>query len=322
MQYIAGDVGASKIWLSHAIENEQGIATLCYDKKYICADYPHLNAVLEQFYHDAQLHIGDIYRLVLALPAPIQDTQEIVLTNLSWTIHQTPLQQQFQIPHIHFINDLQASAYGLAYIHPDNKITINAGIYKPACNAWVIGLGTGLGVAAKLPSEQIVASEGGHMDYAPTSEIQFALWQWLQKKWSHVSYERVLSGTGLVNIYQFLQLHHRQTCISIDTYHILNQAQQQHPIAVQCVTLFTQICAGFISNLALLLQPHTGIYIVGGLAANISHLLCHHTFLDTYQDKGRMSELVKNIPVYLILDDKIGVYGSLHIASKQYPDTP
>ena len=177
-----------------------------------------------------------------------------------------------------------------------------------------VGAGTGLGLAW-VQGEQRAAhaydTEGGHIDFAPVDDTQIRLLQFLQQSFAHVSYERLLSGSGLVRLYEFCA---GKTGINksgnINAEWVNNQSENNEA-AGRALSLFVQIYGAYIGNIALLFKPSGGIFITGGIAAKILKKMQSEEFINAYLDKGRMSALVEQIAVYLVTNERIGVLGAM-----------
>ena len=249
-------------------------------------------------------------------------------TNLAWTMSEESLARSLGLPSVHLINDLEATAYGIGELSPEQLYTLNEGEGERPGHRGLIAAGTGLGMAAIYfdgARYQPMPSEGGHIDFAPRDEREFEMLGYLREKvGGRVSYERVLSGMGLFNIYSFLRDRGHgeepawlaEEIRTGDPSAAISRAAlaRKSELAETTLQMFVEIYGAMAGNLALLLKSVGGLYVGGGIAPKIMEKLKDGTFLRHYGDKGRMSGLVKSIPVRVILDDKTALYGAARYA--------
>ena len=188
-----------------------------------------------------------------------------------------------------------------------------------------VGAGTGLGVAW-VQGEQGLAqaydTEGGHIDFAPVNDTQVRLLQFLQQSYGHVSYERLLSGDGLVKLYEFCA--GKQSPAKQNdgvTAEWVNKQSKNDKAADRALSLFVQIYGAYIGNIALLYKPYGGIFITGGIAAKIVNKMQSEDFINAYLNKGRMRALVEQVAVYLVTNERIGVLGAMSETLKMLQDS-
>jgi glucokinase len=246
-------------------------------------------------------------------------------TNLPWTIRATSLKQTLGLPRIGLINDLIANAYGISLLKESDLGTLNVGRIKQG-SAALIAAGTGLGQAILFwDSKHHVPSpsEGGHAEFGPKTLLEMDLTHYLLDRFGHVSYERVLSGPGLLNIYQFLlgsgKFGREPGWLSV-------QMKREDPATVITETarlgknrmcsialdLFASIYGAAAGNLALHVMAVGGIYVGGGIAPNIFWKLKDGTFMKSFRNKGRLSRVVADIPVKVILNDQTALWGAAY----------
>jgi glucokinase len=226
------------------------------------------------------------------------------------------------------INDLEAHAYGIAMLAPDDFVMLNQGALDASGNAAVIAAGTGLGEAGLYWNGQQhlpFAGEGGHSSFAPSDPLQIELLRFLSHEFGHVSWERVLSGPGLYNIYRFL----RDTGRGEESAWLTDEMQQQDPSAVishaalantsalcrQALDLFVVLYGAEAGNLALKLMATAGVYVGGGIAPKIIQKLTDSTFMDAFVAKGRLKPLLQEISVRIIMSDKVALLGAARFAT-------
>jgi glucokinase len=245
--------------------------------------------------------------------------------NLAWDVDSRVLARALGVESVTLINDLEATAYGLEALGPEQLHTLNDGEGGRPGHRGLIAAGTGLGMSALYwdgRRHHPMPSEGGHIDFAPRNEVEFALLTHLQHKiGGRVSYERILSGPGLENVYDFLRGEGRASetpRLSGEIDHAPDRAARisaaalsgESELAAKALDLFVEIYGAMAGNLALLLKAVGGIYVGGGIAPKNLAKLKDGTFMRAYLDKGRMSRLVASFPVHVILDDKTPLYGA------------
>ncbi|MBE9568534.1 MAG: glucokinase [Proteobacteria bacterium] len=331
MHVIAADVGGTKTRLVFADSNEPG--SVLHEARYLSAEFDGFEPMLQSFMQDCVTAGGSVDTLTLALPGLVSDTTAR-LTNLPWTIEKQKLKDAFGFKYVYFMNDFQASAFGTGQLLDKDILIINPGdvtadsLQKNDTRV-AVGAGTGLGVAWAdddiRGGQKTVCShdtEGGHIDFAPTDDTQIELFKFLQQRFGHVSYERILSGDGLVSLYQFCSGKQEQ---NIDAEWV-NKQSEKDAAAGRALSLFVQIYGAYIGNIALLFKPYGGIFITGGIAAKISKKMQSEEFINAYLNKGRMRALVEQIAVYLVTNERVGVLGAMSEAikmqnSKMQPNT-
>ncbi|NGZ10040.1 MAG: glucokinase [Nitrospira sp. LK70] len=248
-------------------------------------------------------------------------------TNLPWAIDGQTIAKQFTIPHVQLLNDLEATAYGLLWLRPDELEVLNAGNPPNKRQALaLIAAGTGLGQGILFwdgKTYHPMPSEGGHADFAPTNDQEIDLLRYLRTQYLHVSYERILSGPGLHAIYEFLRDTKKNEPtwlaqkISVgDPAAEIAQAglQGQGEIAKQALDLFASIYGAEAGNLALKALSLDGVYIGGGIAPKLITKLQDGTFMKAFTNKGRYKRLMTQIPVKIIMNQQTALIGAASVA--------
>ena len=316
MHIIAADIGGTKTHLIYADVDEPD--NVLYEARYLSGKFDSFEPLLKTFINESGAVNGQVDVLTLALPGLVSETSAS-LTNLPWIIEKQFLKDTFGFKKVYFMNDFQASALGTSQLLEKDRIVLNSGALnsnnlKNNVMRVAVGAGTGLGVAW-LQGDQRTAhaydSEGGHIDFAPVNDTQIELLQFLQQRFAHVSYERLLSGDGLVVLYEFCAGKpgiNKSGNISAEW---VNKQSANDEIAGRALSLFVQIYGAYIGNIALLFKPCGGIFITGGIAAKILKKMQSEEFINAYLDKGRMSALVEQIAVYLVTNERIGVLGAM-----------
>ena len=327
MNVIAADVGGTKTRFVFADAEEGG--KVLYEARYLSGDFDSFEPMLQTFIKEsglagAMMHSNRIDALTLALPGLVSDSSAR-LTNLPWVIKKQALKDLFAIKNVYFMNDFQASAFGTGQLLEEDLVILNAGAselnenpgglqggLQVSTTRVAVGAGTGLGVAWAEGNKATACAhdtEGGHIDFAPTDDTQIRLLQFLQQRFAHVSYERILSGSGLVSLYQFCA--GKNCADDIVSAEWINNQSSTDAAADKALSLFVQIYGAYIGNIALLFKPHGGIYITGGIAGKILNKMQSEEFINAYLNKGRMRSLVEQIAVYLVTDERVGVLGAL-----------
>ena len=249
-------------------------------------------------------------------------------TNLPWVVDSRHLTSELGIDRVELINDLLANAHGIALLNDSDFVVLNPGSPSPTGNRALISAGTGLGEAGLLAHAdgyEPFPSEGGHADFAPRNELEIELLRYLMDRFEHVSYERVLSGPGLHNIYQFL----RDTGRGEEPSWLAEQMTQGDPsaaiatsalegtsdICVQALDIFVSVYGAEGGNLALKVVATGGMFVGGGIAPKIIRKLSSSTFIKAFTAKGRMSRLLEDIPVRVITNDKTALLGAGRVAA-------
>jgi glucokinase len=323
---LAGDIGGTKTNLALFDATERNTLAMRAQASYASAKHDSLEAMLDEFVAE---HAGaEIERACFGVAGPVTD-DVVKASNLTWTVDRAALSRKLGVRSVVLINDLEATAYGMETLAPDQLCTLNKGEGERDGHRALIAAGTGLGMAGIFRDGarfRPVASEGGHIEFAPRNDHEIALLRYLQSKFGgHVSYERVLSGPGLVNVYQFLRDERRteeserlaaKIETSPDAAATISAAALagESELAVRALEMFIEIYGAMAGNLALLLKPEGGLYVGGGIAPKILDKLKGGAFMRAFADKGRMSSLAASFPVRVILDDKTALYGAAHYA--------
>ena len=322
--YLAGDIGGTKTLLQAFKAGQERTPVHC--KSFPSAGFAGLEEIVELFLQEAGTQ--NVISACFALAGPVSG-RTAKLTNLSWEVDADVLEARFKIPHVALINDFEAVGYGIAALEGDDLLVLQQGKFQANGIRIVVGAGTGLGVAWLSCSNNGYAvhpSEGGHIDFAPGNDLQYALLRFLQHRYGHVSFERLVSGPGLVAIYEFL----RDEKYAVPGAELINSMksgdaaaeitryalEQKEPIAIQTLELFIQIYGAFAGNIALAALPRGGVFIAGGIAAKIASEIQRGNFLNNYLEKGRFRELLQSFPVSIVMNAQVGLLGASLQAQK------
>ncbi len=313
MNIIAADVGGTKT--RFVVTDTDKPDHVLYEARYNSRDFDSFEPLLQMFIAESGSDNRQLGALSLALPGVV-NANEASLTNLPWTISKKVLQHEFGVEQIHFMNDFQASALGIPHLKEQDLVCLNRGVHKKDATRVAVGAGTGLGVSWVLGNGADIAAwstEGGHIDFAPVDAQQIELLEFLIRRHGHVSYERLLSGDGLVALYEFCT---GNECEDIDAAWVHAEAESENEAAYRAMSLFVSIYGAFVGNLALLFKPEGGIYITGGIAAKIISWMKSDGFISAYLNKGRMRTLAEQTSVYLVTNERVGVIGAISEAAK------
>ena len=304
MRLIAGDVGGTKTLLQFV---DRG--AVCAEKRFDSGSYRTFDAMLHDF---LPLVDGDVDAACFAVAGPVLENRAEV-TNLDWVIEARELSSMFGIPHVALVNDFYAVALGVPLLTPTERICLNPGERRNHDPIAILGAGTGLGEAYLIwggGQWNVVPSEGGHQDFAPQDEEQTRLLLALQDTYGHVSWERLVSGMGLVNIFTWLGGD------STDAAAISALAARNDPRALNTFRIFVDIYGAEAGNMALRVLARGGVYLAGGVAAKNTRFFTDGRFMEAFARKGRFHDLMMSMPVDLITDEKVGLRGAAEMARR------
>lgn len=329
MLILSGDVGGTKTRLQLTEFKDQQHFKVIAREQYLNQDYPSFTAIVTHFLAQNKTIPADIKATCFAVAGPIIHGT-VKFTNLPWYVDEQKLREDLGFASVKLINDFEAIGYGIDTLKKEEIHTVQEGEFVKEKTRAIIGAGTGLGVGISVFDGQhfyVIPTEGGHVDFAPTDDTQIALLLYLRKKLHRVSIERLVSGQGLVNIYNFVREHplsneQENPTLKLalfktdDAPAIISEYAIQHhdPMAARALDLFIRIYGACTGNLALTTLPYSGIYIVGGIAPKLLPQLIDGRFLRAYNDKGRMSNLLSTLPIYIVLDTQIGLQGAANFA--------
>ncbi|HEY0784506.1 MAG TPA: glucokinase [Acidobacteriaceae bacterium] len=316
---LAGDVGGTKVEL--ALYNFAG-GKLSHvgDERFAARDYDGLESIVRVFLE--KNNSPSVTAGCFGVPGPVRNGR-LKLTNLPWLLDARELGRNLSIDHVFLINDLEANGYGIPELAGNQIFTLSEGDPSTIGNRGLVSAGTGLGEAILMWNGKVhvpVASEGGHCDYAPRTEVEIDLLRYLQKQvGGRVSYERVVSGLGLRNVYNFLRDDQQMT----ESAELRDRMEAEDPNAVigelgmgknelctRTLDIFTAAYGAEAGNLALKVLSTGGMYIGGGIAPKILDKMRDGTFLRAFSDKGRLSDLLVQTPVRVILESRAALMGA------------
>jgi glucokinase len=324
---LAGDVGGTKVHLA-LYDFEDGHLHPIRDHKFPAADFAQLDDVVQRFLSEADGHPGvDPSQIVAACfgcPGPVRDGR-IKLTNLPWSLDARLLRDSLKIEHIFLLNDLEANGYGVPELSKEAIFVLHEGDPSAVGHRGLVSAGTGLGEAIMIwdgkHSHLPIPSEGGHCDYAPRTDREVALLQYLRRELKgHVSFERVVSGIGIKNVYAFLKDDQkmeepdwlRDRMATEDPNAVIGECAENgsSDICYETMQIFTAAYGAEAGNVALKVLAAGGMYLGGGIAPKILKTLQTGAFTQAFLDKGRLSPVLEAIPVRVILDDTCALLGT------------
>jgi glucokinase len=318
---LAGDVGGTKVHL--ALYNfEAGRLAPVRDQKFPAGQYASLDDIVHAFLTDPE-EKKQIVAACFGCPGPVRDGR-LKLTNLPWLLDVRLLQPSLGIEHIFLINDLQANGYGIPELAPESIFTLHQGDATAEGNQGLIAAGTGLGEALLIWDGKVhrpIPSEGGHCDFAARNDREIALLNYLRRTLNgRVSFERVVSGLGIKNVYAYLRdvekidepawLKHRLE--TEDPNAVIGQCAEDgsSSICFETMKIFAAAYGAETGNIALKVLATGGMWLGGGIAPKILKTLQNGAFMAAFLDKGRLSALLQSIPVRVILDDTCALLGA------------
>jgi glucokinase len=314
MKIVAGDIGGTKVLLQ-LVDVSQAGRLVSAEERYESNAYATFDAMLKAFF-DAHV-AGPVAAACFAVAGPVfGDHAEV--TNLTWKMDATALAKAFSIGRVSLINDFYAIALGVPILEHGDFLVLNAGSRVNFGPIAILGAGTGLG-QANLVHEgarwNVVPSEGGHADFAPQDEEQTRLFLSLHAKYGHVSWERLLSGAGLVNIHNFLTGEERPYDESLPM-EIAKALAAGDSVAASTFAIFVDIYGAEAGNMALRLLARGGVYLAGGVAAKNVEQFTDGRFMQAFLRKGRFQHILADIPVNLITNPKVGLLGAAEMAAR------
>ena len=320
---LAGDIGGTSARLAYFEKKDGRLHPIVEEVKH-SRGYGSLYAAVLEFAAAAKY---DVTIACFGIAGPVHEGR-VEAPNLPWIIDSRDLERELRLEKVYLINDLEANAYGLSELSEHDFEVLAPGEPGAKGNAAVISAGTGLGEAGLFwdgTTHHPFAAEGGHSDFAPANDLQAELWHYLSKKFGgHVSWERVLSGPGQYNIYEFLRASGKgkeepwlvEEMKTGDPSAVISKhgLAGTSPLCVRAVDLFVEIYGAAAGNLALKYLATGGVYIGGGIAPKILPKLKESRFYEAFCDKGRLRSLLEKIPVRVVLNDKTALLGAGHVA--------
>ena len=329
MIVLAGDIGGTSTRLGLFDIENRNVRKLAFEK-YTSKKFNSLGQVVRTFLKTLDVHPR---AAAFGVAGPVFDGV-VKTTNLPWTIDAAILSKRIGVKRTAILNDLEAHAHGIdKLVRSKDLATVQKGQYEHLSDKVLIGPGTGLGeaiIAQHGGDTVVVPSEGGHKDFAPQDKLQAKLLEYLRAKHDrvshgHVSYERILSGPGIVSIYEFLKksklakeskaVRKALSAKNADKPALIMRFARKDKLCKKTADMFFSVLGTEAGNLAIQLMSLGGVYIVGGIVRSNLSVLKSSPFLKSFRKKGRMSGIMKKIPVYVVKNEKLGILGSAALAN-------
>ena len=321
---LAGDIGGTNARLAY-FQPSNGHLKLVSERVFPSREHKELGEIAVQFVEESGTR-PDV--ACFGIAGPVRHGR-VETSNLPWVVEQSELAKQLHVPATFLINDLEASAWGVGGLDDSDLVPLNNVKEKAVGNQAVIAPGTGLGEAGLFwdgSRHRVFACEGGHTDFAPINDLQIELLRFLQARFGHVSYERILSGPGLVNVYEFLRASGndsenqelRHEIDAGDAAAAISKAAMNRTsiLAEKSLELWIAVYGAEASNLALKVMATGGLFLAGGISPKILSRLQDSLFMQNFLDKGRMRALIEAIPVCVVTNDKAGLLGAARCAAQ------
>lgn len=330
MKILTGDIGGTKTELAIFDTEQLTVSQLpepLFGMRFLNREQSGFINMLRDFMLKANIPVQSA---CLAVAGAVRNGHSW-MPNLAWKIDEREIRMALSIEQVELINDLKATAHGIITLTPDQLLVINPGLPDAHGNFALIAAGTGLGEAIlfrdRQGAYQVSASEGGHVDYAPNNETEVELLRYLWSRFGHASWERVVSGSGIVNIYDFLShtgRYSESTLVSSSIFNSTDPAAAitqfaqtgESPCCVDALDMFLYNYGAAAGNLALKALATGGLYVGGGIVPKLAQNLSKSNFMRAFSNKGRFSEMMTNIPVKLILEPKTALLGAAVYAAQ------
>lgn len=324
--YLAADVGGTKTNLAVYAQRE-GVPARLVERTLPSAPFESLDALVRAFLTEVDLHVD---AAAFGVPGPVVGGRART-TNLPWCIDADALAGTLSIRRVALLNDLEATAYGTQFLSASDLHTLHTGERDVTGPVAVLAPGTGLGEAFLFHDGaryRAHASEGGHADFAPADPLQVDLLRYLQREYKHVSVERVCSGRGLPNLYDFLKKE-GYALPTLEIEEALRHAQDPTPVILSAalngmctlcertLVLFLDILAAEAGNLALKVLATGGVYLGGGILPRVVSEVDRERFVRMFTNKGRLSDVLRTVPVQIILEPRAALFGAACYAATE-----
>lgn len=317
---LAGDVGGTKVHLA-LYEFDHGQLVHVRDERYPAHEFAGLEVIVQRFLTESSN--PEITAACFGVPGPVRGGR-LRLTNLPWVLDSRELSAGLNITHLFLINDLEANGYGIPELTADQIFTLNAGDTAAVGNRALVSAGTGLGEGVLVwngKSHVPMASEGGHSDFSARNPLEIELLSYLMKKLGgRVSFERVVSGPGITNIYEFLRDEKKmeepawlkQRMETEDPNAVIGEVGERggSELCAKTLEMFVASYGAESGNMVLKVLATGGMYVGGGIAPKILKTMRGGTFMQAFTDKGRLSELLIHTPVHIILESRAALLGA------------
>jgi glucokinase len=321
---LAGDVGGTNARLALAEVDARGVR-IARQEKYHSVDYPGLGPIVNRFVQETGTRPD---RACFGIACPVVG-EDCVAPNLPWTVNVSRLAAEIGIERNAIVNDFVAVGYAIEVLALTDMVTLQEGTPVTQGPIALIGAGTGLGQGILLwevDHYEVLPSEGGHSDFAPSGDIQIGMLRALTARFGRVSWERLLSGPGIASIYECLRaagVAPEQPSVRAEldaeddgTVIVRHALDANDPLSVHAIEAFWQVLGAQAGNLALTLVATGGVYIAGGIVPRLVGRLDRGLFLSAFRNKGRLAPLLEKIPVHIITNPSVGLLGAAAVAGR------
>jgi glucokinase len=322
---LAGDIGGTNARLAY-FQPQNGHLSLVSERTFPSREHSEFGEIVTQFVDDSGTRPD---AACFGIAGPVRNGR-VETSNLPWVIEQSLLAKQIHLPATLLINDLEASAWGIGALAPGDLVPLNSVKGPSVGNQGVIAPGTGLGEAGLFwdgSRHHVFACEGGHADFGPQGDLQIELVRFLQARFGHVSYERILSGPGLVNVYEFL----RDSGCGKESAEFATALKKGDPAAAiskaalngtevlagRALDLWVAVYGAEAANLALKVMATGGLFLAGGITPKVLSKLTGPVFMKAFLAKGRLQPLMEAIPVQVVTNEKAGLLGAARCAASR-----
>lgn len=313
MKVFTADIGGTNARI--AIVQDLDIETVkVYPTRKFSGPLQIFNAFLREYKNSLPKHAA-------IAAAGVVEAGRIKGTNIQWNLDVKELKDRFKFDTCIFLNDFEAAAWGLFAVQSDSLIQIGGKEPDPVGPKALLGAGTGLGEAILIKCMEkwhVIRTEGGHSSFSPRTQEEIDLLIYLRKRFDHVSFERILSGSGIVEIYRFLLEQNKINMENDDEIKVQNPADitelavKGYELALKTMDIFCRVYGEEASNLALKCLSIGGVYISGGIVLHMLPIFLKSHFRTAFEDKGRMSSILKNIPVFIVNEPYLGLLGGAY----------
>jgi glucokinase len=319
---LAGDIGGTNARLA-LFDVQNGQFNLVSATIFPSRRYPSLDKIVTEFVSTSGMRPT---QACFGVAGPVTNGR-VETSNLPWTIESRRLADELNLKSTTLINDLEATGWGIAALSSEDLVPLNSVAAKNPGNQCIVAAGTGLGEGGLFwdgARHHVFATEGGHCDFAPQGDLQVELFRYLHARYGHVSYERVLSGPGLVNVFEFLRDTGKgkvpewlaEQMLKMDPAAAVSEAAMggKCDMCSQALDIFVSVFGAEAGNLALKVKATGGVFLAGGIAPKILSRLTTPIFLQAFLGKGRMQHLMELMPIKVITNDKLALLGAARCA--------
>lgn len=319
---LAGDVGGTKCNLA-LFHEQDGKLTPVFKQRFRSKDFAQFDLIAKEFARQAASHLSGekILAAGFGIAGPVINNR-VRATNLPWTIDAAVLAEELGVKHIALLNDLGAWGHSIEYLDRQQFLVLNEGKPEPGGTRALLAAGTGLGESLLVwdgSRYRVVPSEGGHSDFAPHTEQQIELLRFMKRRYPQVSWELILSGRGFRTLHEFLSPAVKHAAFDDPDADpapeiTRNGLAKTCPVCVETLDLWTDIYGAEAGNLALKVLALGGVYVAGGIAVKILEKMKDGKFFQSFKDKWHFENLLKNMPVSIILDENAPQLGAAYEA--------